>query len=236
MPGTWESMLVELQQTVDRLRGGREGLRVLEAGCGSSSHFDPGPGAHLLGVDISEKQLERNAALGEKLVGDIQALDLDGRQFDIVVCWDVLEHLPRPADALRDLAAATAPGGVLILAMPNPLSLKGLVTKLTPYRAHVFVYRVVFGNPSAGTDDRGPFHTFMRFAIASRSIVRAARQHGLTVLYQARYESPMQKEVRRKYPPVDLVWRTGALLLRTLSAGRVEPGVTDVVLVLHRSV
>ena len=207
---------------------------MLEAGCGSSSHFDPGPGARLVGIDISAKQLDRNTALDEKIVGDIQALDLGGRQFDVVVCWDVLEHLPQPKRALEYLAAATRPGGILILAMPNALSLKGLVTKLTPYRAHVFVYRVVFGNPGAGSDDQGPFHTYMRLAIAPRRIARAAREHRLSLLYQARYESPMQKEVRRKYRAVNLLWSTGAALGRALTAGHFEPGVTDVVLVLRR--
>lgn len=234
MVGTWEGMLEELQHTLDTLRAGREQLQVLEAGCGSSSHFDPGPGAHLVGVDISAKQLDRNAALDEKIVGDIQALDLDGRQFDVVVCWDVLEHLPQPQRALECLAAATRPGGVLILALPNALSLKGLVTKLTPYRAHVAVYRVVFGNPGAGTEDQGPFHTYMRLAIAPRRVIRAAVARGFSLVYLARYESPMQKEVRRKYPPVNLLWSAGAALGRALTAGRFEPGVTDVVLVLRR--
>lgn len=232
--GTWEGMLGELQSTVDVFRAGREGLEVLEAGCGSSSHFSPGPGARITGVDISAKQLERNAHLAEKIVGDIQALDLGGRQFDVVVCWDVLEHLPQPARALDCLAAAVKPGGLLILAMPNALSLKGLVTKLTPYRAHVFVYRVVFGNPGAGTEDQGPFHTFMRLAIAPRRMARAAAGKGLRLRYQARYESPMQKEVKRKYPPVGLAFALGGALGRALTLGRLEPGVTDVVLVLER--
>jgi SAM-dependent methyltransferase len=45
--------------------------------------------------------------------------DLGDRRFDAVVMGDVIEHLPRPADALDRVAELLAPGGVLHLALPN---------------------------------------------------------------------------------------------------------------------
>jgi SAM-dependent methyltransferase len=40
-------------------------------------------------------------------------------RFDYVLCADILEHLRRPADLLRQLKKVLSPGGVLIASLPN---------------------------------------------------------------------------------------------------------------------
>jgi 2-polyprenyl-3-methyl-5-hydroxy-6-metoxy-1,4-benzoquinol methylase len=162
----------------DRLRG-RAGLRVLEAGCGSTSHVRLPPDATLVGIDISQKQLDRNARLAERIRGDVQAHDLGVASFDVIICWDVLEHLPYPERALERFVRALRPDGLLVLALPHALSFKGMVTKLTPHAFHVWFYRRILGQPLAGTEDRAPFPTFMRAAIAPHRLVRFAEAHGL---------------------------------------------------------
>jgi SAM-dependent methyltransferase len=44
--------------------------------------------------------------------------------FDIVAMWHVIEHLPDPFDALRAVSEALAPGGVALIAAPNPQALQ----------------------------------------------------------------------------------------------------------------
>lgn len=44
-----------------------------------------------------------------------------------------LERLPRPKDALLNLCRTVRPQGLLILGFPNLLSVKGIVTKITPF-------------------------------------------------------------------------------------------------------
>jgi 2-polyprenyl-3-methyl-5-hydroxy-6-metoxy-1,4-benzoquinol methylase len=44
--------------------------------------------------------------------------------FDVIAMWHVIEHLPDPFDALRAVAAALAPGGVAVIAAPNPEALQ----------------------------------------------------------------------------------------------------------------
>jgi SAM-dependent methyltransferase len=50
---------------------------------------------------------------------DLFEADLGDRRFDAIVLADVIEHLPRPADALDRIAGLAADGGVLYLALPD---------------------------------------------------------------------------------------------------------------------
>jgi SAM-dependent methyltransferase len=51
--------------------------------------------------------------------GDLGTADLDGRRFDAVVLGDVIEHLPRPGEALDRIATLLAPGGAICLMVPD---------------------------------------------------------------------------------------------------------------------
>jgi SAM-dependent methyltransferase len=44
--------------------------------------------------------------------------------FDVVAMWHVIEHLPDPFETLRAVAGALAPGGVALIAAPNPDALQ----------------------------------------------------------------------------------------------------------------
>jgi 2-polyprenyl-3-methyl-5-hydroxy-6-metoxy-1,4-benzoquinol methylase len=94
--------------------------------------------------------------------------------FDAIVCIDVLEHLDHPRAALANMHEALAPGGLMVIKLPNAMSLKGLITKLTPHGFHVWVFRNVFGKRNAGVDDVGPFKAHMRWAISPRALRRWA--------------------------------------------------------------
>lgn len=75
-------------------------------------------------VDIDRKVLD----LAEKRIGgkravflrsDAQALRLEDDSCDIVICSEVLEHLPEPAKGLRELVRITKPGGKIVISVPN---------------------------------------------------------------------------------------------------------------------
>ena len=78
-------------------------------------------GWETLGVEPSEfaSSYARERLGLEVLRADLFGADLGGRRFDAVVMGDVIEHLPRPADALDRMAELLAPGGVAYLALPN---------------------------------------------------------------------------------------------------------------------
>lgn len=49
--------------------------------------------------------------------------ELPASSVDAVCLWHTLEHIPDPADLLRNLLAALRPGGVLVIEIPNGASL-----------------------------------------------------------------------------------------------------------------
>lgn len=55
--------ITKLQSVVGKLLTNTEHLKVLDAGCGSSSRIAISQNAYVVGIDISEKQLEKNSSI-----------------------------------------------------------------------------------------------------------------------------------------------------------------------------
>jgi SAM-dependent methyltransferase len=55
------------------------------------------------------------------IIGDAQALPLKANTADLVTMFSVIEHLPSPQKALREVMWLLRPGGELIIQAPNPL-------------------------------------------------------------------------------------------------------------------
>lgn len=101
------------------------GSRVLEAGCGVGAQTVPlasrSPEARLVSIDVSAGSLAearaRAKASGvanvELLQADIFDLPFGPGSFDHVFVCFVLEHVPRPVEALRALKQVLRPGGTI---------------------------------------------------------------------------------------------------------------------------
>jgi SAM-dependent methyltransferase len=101
------------------------GSRVLEAGCGVGAQTvtlaQRSPEAQFTSIDVSAESLaaaERKVrAAGHTNVAfqqaDVYAPPFEAGAFDHVFVCFLLEHLARPADALRALQAVLRPGGTL---------------------------------------------------------------------------------------------------------------------------
>jgi 2-polyprenyl-3-methyl-5-hydroxy-6-metoxy-1,4-benzoquinol methylase len=102
------------------------GRRVLDAGCGigyGSNMLAEAGAAEVQGVDIAEPVIEAAAqGAGPGVIfttGDVAALDLDADTFDLVVCFEVIEHVEDTDAVLDELARVLAPGGLLLISSPN---------------------------------------------------------------------------------------------------------------------
>jgi 2-polyprenyl-6-hydroxyphenyl methylase / 3-demethylubiquinone-9 3-methyltransferase len=128
-----------LRARVDAHWGGDGGFRplagrsALDVGCGAGLLAEPlaRMGAAVTGVDAAAENIaaaRAHAAAGglaiDYVAGGIE--DLPGRRFDLVTSMEVIEHVSDPAGFVRQLAAALAPGGLLILSTPNRTALSRL--------------------------------------------------------------------------------------------------------------
>lgn len=109
------------------LRGGRPAIRLLDAGCGDGVLMRRvfqafGRNCRVFGVDIGWNVLkfarfvdrERGARSGDVLRGDAERLPFRQGAFDLVCCFEVLEHLPSPESALEAFHRVLTPGGALL--------------------------------------------------------------------------------------------------------------------------
>ncbi len=105
----------------------RPGSRVLDLGCGPGvlgQHLHQRLGCTVDGVTFSAEE----AALARPHYRDVAVADLENinlaeafllRQYDYIVCADVLEHLRRPEQLLADCRALLAENGQILVSIPN---------------------------------------------------------------------------------------------------------------------
>ena len=101
---------------------GRRGRRVLDVGCGfaTTSEYLQKLGNDVTGVESSEVACDVAATrIGRVIRADLRTADLAHEQFDTIIFADVLEHLPWPVGVLRRYLQWLAPGGSVIISLPN---------------------------------------------------------------------------------------------------------------------
>ena len=228
--------ITKVQSVVNQLLNDKKKPKILEVGCGSRSYIKVDKNAYVVGIDISEEQLLKNTVLDEKILGDIQSYHLPNSEYDLIVCWWVLEHLSHPQRALNNCLRALKENGTIIIASPNAFSIKGIVTKFTPQWFHVWTYKYAFGYKKvAKTEDCPPFRTFLRFSIAPSFLENFFISNDLTIEYFSLYEDFKQKKFRKKHGANGTIWELIKLLTKILSLGKIDAEYTDYIFVLKKS-
>jgi SAM-dependent methyltransferase len=200
-PGEARKSLLAVHEILSaKLPSGR--LAIYEAGGGSTSFLPLGiwNRAHVTVVDIDADQIRNNDYAQEKILGDVQTYRFKPGSFDLVICYNVIEHLPDVRSALLGFCEALKQDGLILIGAPNPKSLSGIVTKHTPHWFHVWFYRYVLGDKKAGLPGEAPFPTFFHPLVTPANLDGFARDHGLEVIYRKEYESPRFPEMRSRKP------------------------------------
>lgn len=213
---------LEFESFISKQLGERKNLKVLEIGCGSTSHINLGKDPYIVGIDIAAEQLERNEILQEKIVANIEDYALPESEYDVIVSWWVLEHLARPDLVLKNCQQALKPDGALILVSPDPRALKGLITKFTPQWFHVLISRYIFGFSKAGVEEQGPFRTYLKESMSPSYIKKFSANNGLSVELFQEYENYWQEALRRRYWFANAAWSVATVVLESLSFGYIN--------------
>lgn len=99
---------------------------VLDVGCatGYLAQAMVERGCTVSGIEYDSELAEQaRQYLDQLVVGDLNVLNLgaafEGRTFDVIVLGDVLEQLVEPTEALARLTGLLAPGGSVVMSIPN---------------------------------------------------------------------------------------------------------------------
>jgi 2-polyprenyl-3-methyl-5-hydroxy-6-metoxy-1,4-benzoquinol methylase len=217
--------LNQVQPVIDMLLSDRQAPKVLDAGCGlgSKTYISLPDNVYMVGIDISEKQLLKNTLAREKILGDIQSYDLPPSEFDVIICWWVLEHLQYPDKALKNFLHAAKDDGIIILAVPNVFSIKGLLTKYSPQWVHNWYYRSILGNKGYS-----PFPTYLKFSISPASLRRFAIENNLSIAYSRLYK------FREKNKIIGVAFWTMRQTVKAVTLGKIDPGLSEFIIILKK--
>ena len=114
---------------------------VLDAGCGTgygTRLLAEGGAREVVGIDLAESVLEAVAPTMPESVrlqpGDLRKLEVPDNTFDLIVCFEVIEHFDDPSTVLDELARVLAPEGCLLISSPN----RGVYQPGNPHHLHEF--------------------------------------------------------------------------------------------------
>lgn len=109
--------------------GSLQGKKVLDVGCGGGilSESMAQQGAHVTGIDLALRSLKiaRLHSLESGIKVDYhhssaeEFAEKHPRQFDVITCMEMLEHVPDPASIVRACARLVKPGGWVFFSTLN---------------------------------------------------------------------------------------------------------------------
>ncbi len=115
----------ELSRDHPRVKAARS---VLDVGCGSGHVLEAlrSPGRRLCGVEMdpgAAESLRARGIEGHSVDLEAEALPFHDGEFDVVLCYDVLEHVFAPGRLLGEIRRVLRPDGAALLCVPNTLNL-----------------------------------------------------------------------------------------------------------------
>ena len=200
---------VFLDQLSPRLR---PGVAILDVGSGRSPTIaaaDRPPGCRYVGLDVSAHELRAAppGAYQEMIVHDItRPLPMAaGHLFDVVISWQVLEHVKPLRAALDNLGRVLRPGGMLISQLSGTFAAFALLARIVPHRVRVRAMARFLGHSE---DEKFPTYYDHCYAsalermlgdwssVAVHPFYRGAVYFGMSRLLQRgylRYESEIER-------------------------------------------
>jgi ubiquinone/menaquinone biosynthesis C-methylase UbiE len=128
VPEIWGGEFIEAEHIARYSLGAQvaAGRRVLDAGCGvgwGSGWLLNAGARQVVGVDIAELAIDnaRQRVPGARFArADLARLPLTSDTFDLVVCFEAIEHVADHETVLDELFRVLHPDGILMVSSPNP--------------------------------------------------------------------------------------------------------------------
>ena len=167
----------------------RPGVRILDVGSGARPVVPPESrprGCHYAGLDVSGAELNRAgpAAYDECIVADIgQASAQLQARFDLVVSWQVLEHVASMRAALDAQRLALADGGRMVAMLSGALGVYAVLARVVPYRMSTAIQERLLGVD--GADKFPTRYDSCRATRLGKLLIQGGwRSHEIVALYK----------------------------------------------------
>lgn len=114
--------------------------KLLDIGCGVGDFIESfnyyRPGMKISAVDISKKAIslaKERKIKAEFKVANAQKLPFKNNSFDVVTCFDLIEHVQYPTKAIKEIFRVLKPGGIFHALIPTEaemISIQGPLIRL----------------------------------------------------------------------------------------------------------
>jgi 2-polyprenyl-3-methyl-5-hydroxy-6-metoxy-1,4-benzoquinol methylase len=111
----------EFQEAISRISANSSIKTILEIGCGQGFFLEKIPCCYnILGLEINQNAISICRKKGLNVLD--KPLKKINAKFDLIVSFEVLEHISNVQEFITQAIDLIAPGGSIILAVPNPQS------------------------------------------------------------------------------------------------------------------
>lgn len=127
--------------------------KLLDIGCGHSYLLKDiyKRTSHTYGIDPDKHAITRNKLIKDVRQEYVEKMSFKDNFFDVVICAWVLEHLPNPKKAFKEIHRVLKPGGRVIFITPNTLNYNVWIIRLVPESLHDFFTRKLYGRQDHDT-------------------------------------------------------------------------------------
>lgn len=179
----------------------KPGVAILDVGAGRSptiAREHRPSGCRYVGLDVSEDEL-RNAAPGaydRTIAHDITKPLAADEAFDLVLSWQVLEHVKPLDQALDNLRAVLHPGGTMLAQLSGSFSAFALLARAVPHRLRVWALARYLGHPE---EEKFPTHYDHCYARALERMLAPWTSVTLHPFYRGAVYFGMWRPLQRAY-------------------------------------
>ena len=224
-----QSERAEAERFVDSILPRNRVLKVLDIKAGDD-RFEIRKPIYVVGVDVLQAERGRRPDADEHRVMDLEQVELESTEYDVVLCINVLEHAPNPLALFPVIREALKPEGIFVIELPNVVSLKGFLVRVTPRSIRRWFYAHVLRAAPANR----PASSVHSLSLRPSFLLSQARAGGWKVQYFRTYEGPVQKSLRDRIGIVDWRWRLVAGLTRLMTLGALTAEDTGIIAILTK--
>ncbi len=99
-----------------------DGAKVLDIGAGGCPHREKFNHCEYFTQDftqLADSQIQNQEGYGKiDFVSDITEIPVPDKSYDVILCTEVIEHIPDPISAIKEISRILKPGGTLLITAP----------------------------------------------------------------------------------------------------------------------